>query len=89
MKKIFAIIGLALLTSAAWAHDEHFGGNPDMSSSPIMDHGTGERAHALQKGEGDLYASQMISQPADHSHKSGPVDRSAYDPDGNQGIISN
>ncbi|EGV51537.1 hypothetical protein [Candidatus Endoriftia persephone] len=91
MKKIFAIASLALLTSTAWAHDEHFGDNPDMYQSPITEHGKGDPAHVGQMGIGDQYASQLIQQPADHTDKlePAPIDFSKNDPNGNRDILPN
>lgn len=71
MKKLIAIAGLALLTSTAWAHHEHFGNNGEMYGSPLVEHGPGETVHAVQLGEGDAYASPHIEQPADHTHDKG------------------
>lgn len=83
MKKIFAIAILALLSSSAFAHDRIMGGNPDMYGSPLLDHGTAEKAHALQMGYGDQYGSSLIAQPSDHADKSTPTDVQAYnDPKG-------
>lgn len=66
MKKIIAITAIAILgsTAAAWAHDEHLGGNEDLYQSQLMDHGKGARGGEGQKGEGDLYGSHMAN-PAD------------------------
>jgi hypothetical protein len=64
MNKIITIAAIAILgtTTAAWAHDEHFGGNADMYGSALTDHSkpapTGSEG---QKGEGDLYASHMVN----------------------------
>ncbi|MCU7936464.1 MAG: urea transporter [Candidatus Thiodiazotropha sp. (ex Dulcina madagascariensis)] len=89
MKKIFAIASLALLTSVVLAHDKTFGENPDMYGSPLLDHDTAERDQAVQMGMGDNYASQLIPQPADHTHKAEPAVYSVNDPDGNQDILPN
>ncbi len=63
MKKIIAIAAIAILgtTTAAWAHDKHFGGNPDMYASPLMDHGKGAPSGEVMKGEGDLYGSHIVN----------------------------
>lgn len=87
MKQLIAIAGLALMTSAAWAHDEHFGGNDDMYNSPILDHGPGETVTAVQRGVGDQYASILITQPADHTHMADPADNSKWDPDGSLELL--
>jgi hypothetical protein len=62
MKKIISIAAIAILgmSSATWAHDEHFGGNADMYGSALTDHSKPAPSGAEgQKGEGDLYASHM------------------------------
>ena len=59
MKKLLAIAALLVLSSTAWAHHEHFGGNGDMYQSPLMDHGPGGATGKVQKGQGDLYASHL------------------------------
>ncbi len=63
MKKIIAIAAIAILgsTTAAWAHDEHFGANEDMYGSMLTDHSKGSKGDEGQKGEGDLYGSHMAN----------------------------
>ncbi|BAO44372.1 hypothetical protein [Thiolapillus brandeum] len=63
MKKLIAITSIAILgsTTAAWAHDQHFGGNEDMYQSALLDHGKGAPTGQSQKGEGDLYGSHMAN----------------------------
>jgi len=54
MKRITAIAAIAILGStAAWAHDDTLGGNPD--------HSKGSAGHEGQKGEGDLYGSHVAN----------------------------
>jgi len=85
MKKLLAILGLALIASSVSAHHIVFGGNPDLYQSPLLDHDRGETAHAVQRGIGDNYGSQWIKQSADHSDKSrGFIFSDKYDPDGNR-----
>ncbi len=63
MKKIITIAAIAILgtTTAAWAHDEHFGGNEDMYGSALTDHSKGAPTGDVMKGEGDLYGSHMAN----------------------------
>ncbi len=68
MKHVIVVTSLVLVTSGAWASDNVMDGHPDLYQSHLLDHGPGEKAHALQMGDGDDYASQLIKQPSDHSH---------------------
>jgi hypothetical protein len=63
MKKIITIAAIAILgtTTAAWAHDEHFGGNEDMYGSALTDHSKGAPTGEVMKGEGDMYGSHMAN----------------------------
>ncbi len=63
MKKIIAIAAITILgsTTAAWAHDEHFGGNEDMYGSQLTDHSKGTKGGEGQKGAGDLYGSHVAN----------------------------
>ena len=62
MKRITAIAAIAILGStAAWAHDDTLGGNPDLYQSPLVDHSKGSAGHEGQKGEGDLYGSHVAN----------------------------
>ncbi|WP_293650634.1 hypothetical protein [Thiolapillus sp.] len=63
MKKIITIAAIAILgtTTAAWAHDEHFGGNEDMYGSNLTDHSKGAPTGEVMKGKGDLYGSHMAN----------------------------
>ncbi|WP_456375789.1 hypothetical protein [Thiolapillus sp.] len=64
MKKLTTIAAIAIIgaTSAAWAHDEHFGGNEDMYGSALTDHSKpAPSGTEAQKGDGDLYASHMVN----------------------------
>jgi len=80
MKKIIAIAAIAILgsTTAAWAHDEHFGSNEDMYGSMLTDHSKGSKGGEGQKGEGDLYGSH-VANPEDVTPTPGakakPIDR--------------
>lgn len=68
MKKIFVFTSIALLTANVWASDKFVGVGNEMDHSILSEHGPGEKAHALQKGKGEMYGSIDIPQPADHSH---------------------
>lgn len=69
MKKMIAIAGLAMLTTAASAHDEHFGTDGEMYNNPLVDHGVAEETGYVQRGEGDMYGSILLGN--DHAHKKG------------------
>ncbi len=92
MKKVIGIVAITILgmSSATWAHDEHFGGNGDMYGSALTDHSkappTGSEG---QKGEGDLYASHLENPedvtPIPNAKAEMPVGREALhdqDPEG-------
>ena len=92
MKKVLAVIAIALLSTAAIAHDEHFADNEDMYGSALIDHGPGGQGGLeAQKGEGDLYGSH-VANPEDVSinlnAKPEPFDakyaQEHFDPEGNQ-----
>lgn len=73
MKKIIAIATIAILgsTTAAWAHDEHFGKDGDFYGSMLTDHDMkSSKGGEGQKGEGDLYGSH-IANPEDVTPKPG------------------
>jgi len=64
MKKIITIAAIAILgtTTAAWAHDQHFGTEGDAYGSALSDHSkAAPTGKYMQKGEGDLYASHMVN----------------------------
>ena len=62
MKKVLAVVTMALLSSVAMAHDQTFGGNSDMYGSSLMDHDSGDpKGQEAQKGEGDLYGSHLAN----------------------------
>ena len=87
MKKVLAVITMALLSSVAMAHDKTLGGNPDLYGSALLEHGPGDPTGNPAKGEGDQYASHMAD-PAEHAPnpnaKVVPWDGKAdQDPDGN------
>jgi len=66
MKKLIAIAALTILTSTAWASDEvgdSWSGNSVVS----------EKAHDIQLGNNDFYASMLIAQPADRPDTAGLV----------------
>ena len=91
MKKMIAVATLALLSSAAWAHDKDFAGDSDMYQSPILEHGPGSPTGEVQKGEGDLYGSHMENPEdvtPDPNFKPKPYDAEAAarkaDPDGSE-----
>lgn len=63
MKKMITIAAITIIgsTTAAWAHDAHFGGNEDLYGSALVDHGQGAPAGDVMKGEGDMYGSHMAN----------------------------
>jgi len=71
------LASLTLLTSSAWAMNKTADANQNMYGSPMLDHGMGERAHALQMELGDAYGSMTIQQPADHTDKAEAADLNA------------
>jgi len=78
MKKLIAIAALTILTSTAWAHN-------NTGNSYSGNHISSEKAHAIQLGSNEFYASVLISQPADHQDKAGVAAHSFNaDPTGDQ-----
>jgi hypothetical protein len=92
MKKVLAVIAIALLSTAAIAHDEHFADNEDMYGTALTDHGPGGKGGLeAQKGEGDLYGSHIANPEDVKINMDAKVDvydaqyaQEHFDPDGNQ-----
>jgi hypothetical protein len=92
MKKLLAIVAIALLSTAAVAHDEHFADNEDMYGTALTDHGPGGKGGLeAQKGEGDLYGSHManpedvsINKNAKPEPYNAKYEQEHYDPEGTQ-----
>jgi hypothetical protein len=63
MRKTLVAAALSAIASVALAHDQQYGGNADLYSSPLLDHGPGGPTGEPQKGRGDMYASIVENPP--------------------------
>ncbi len=66
MKYFVTTVGLVLMSTSALALDQVSPNSQELYANPIFDHQPAERAHNIQQGAGEAYASPFIAQPADH-----------------------